>query len=467
VWVPAHPLLEIPLAGDSQAAGPFAGTSRGFRFYYSLIVAAGVLLAARVFPQARVLPWGALLWWLGFSVASDLSPIHLPRSRAYITVSSALDYAAIAVFGPVLAAMISTVSTLVTSLVTRRRAAPHKVLFNVCLFIITILGAGLAFRLAGGRPTTEIRELVLPMAACGVTYFLINTFGVSLIVALSQGGSPWRIWQRTYLWTTITHLVGFVPLGAIIAVIYLHIGIPGVGLFLVTLMLARYSFKLYTDMREVHFNTVRALTSAIDASDPYTRGHSERVTYYAVAIARAMRLSERRIQAIEYAGFLHDMGKIGIHHDILTKPGALTEDEWVSMRSHPEIGARIVSDLDFLRGAREVVLYHHERYDGRGYPEGLAGEQIPLEARIAKVADAFDAMMSNRPYRASLGLERAIEELELGRGTEFDPTVVDAFVKLVRNKDIEFTEGSSPADNGRLDDAPSVAPEGSDGASGR
>jgi HD-GYP domain-containing protein (c-di-GMP phosphodiesterase class II) len=235
-------------------------------------------------------------------------------------------------------------------------------------------------------------------------------------------------------------LVGFVPLGAIIVVIFMHIGIPGVGLFLVPLMLARYSFKLYTDMRQVHFDTVRALTSAIDASDPYTRGHSERVTHYSVAIAREMRLSERRIQAIEYAGFLHDMGKVGIHHDILTKPGSLTEDEWKTMREHPAIGARIVSDLDFLKGAREVVLYHHERYDGRGYPEGLAGEAIPLEARIAKVADAFDAMMSSRPYRESLGLEKSIQELKDGKGTEFDPTVVDAFLSILEDGKVEVVE---------------------------
>ena len=414
-----------------------------FRLYYSAIVIAGVGIAARTFPGAQIDSWGLVLWWLGFSILSDLSPIVLPGSNAYITVSSALDYAAIVVFGPVVAAMISTVSTVVTSLTTKHKTAPHKILFNVSLFIVTISSAGWVFRMVGGTATPEIRELVLPMAACGITYFLIDTFGVSIIVALSQKVSAWRIWQRTYLWTTITHLVGFVPLGAIIVVIFLHIGIPGVALFLVPLMLARYSFKLYTDMRQVHFDTVRALTSAIDASDPYTRGHSERVTHYSVAIAREMRLSERRVQALEYAGFLHDMGKIGINHDILTKPGSLTEDEWRSMKEHPAIGARIVSDLDFLKGAREVVLYHHERYDGKGYPEGLAGEQIPLEARITKVADAFDAMMSNRPYRSSLGLKKSLQELEDGKGTEFDPKVVEAFLAVLDAGKVEIVDLAS------------------------
>ncbi len=419
--------------------GPFQGTSLRFKLCYVAIVGAGLFLALRFFPEARIDAWGPLLWWLAFAFVAEISPIMLPGSQAYITVSSALDYAAIVVFGPTIAAMIAAVTALASSLAVSRQPV-HKALFNVCLFIVTIFAAGYVFKLAGGTATPEIRELVLPMAACGITYFLIDTFGVSTIVALSQKANVWRIWQRTYLWTTITHLVGFVPLGAIIVVIFVHIGIPGVGLFLVPLMLARYSFKLYTDMRQVHFDTVRALTSAIDASDPYTRGHSERVTHYSVAIARDMRLSERRVQVLEYAGFLHDMGKVGVDHDILTKPGSLTDDEWQAMREHPAIGARIVSDLDFLKGAREVVLYHHERYDGKGYPEGLAGEHIPLEARIAKVADAFDAMMSNRPYRSSLGLQKSIQELEDGKGTEFDPRVVDVFLAILDAGKVEVVD---------------------------
>ncbi len=425
-----------------RARSPFDGTSVGFKAYYLVVVGIGLFLAFRFFPSAHVDTWGPLLWWVAFAFIAEMSPIALPGSQAYITVSSALDYAAIVVFGPTVAAMIAAVTALVSSLTVSRQPV-HKVLFNVCLFIVTIFAAGYVFKLAGGTATQEIRELVLPMAACGITYFLIDTFGVSIIVALSQRVSAWRVWQRTYLWTTITHLVGFVPLGAIIVVIFLHIGIPGVALFLVPLMLARYSFKLYTDMRQVHFDTVRALTSAIDASDPYTRGHSERVTHYSVAIAREMRLSERRVQALEYAGFLHDMGKIGINHDILTKPGSLTEDEWRSMKEHPAIGARIVSDLDFLKGAREVVLYHHERYDGKGYPEGLVGVQIPLEARIAKVADAFDAMMSNRPYRSSLGLKKSLQELEDGKGTEFDSKVVEAFLAVLEAGKVEVVDLAS------------------------
>lgn len=415
---------------STSARGPFAGTPPLFKLYYFAVVLVGVAIAVKAFPTARMDSWVPVFWWLGFATIAELSPIMLPGSRAYITVSSALDYAAIVVFGPVIAAMMATVSSILTSLVFSRQA-PHKVLFNVSLFVITIMSAGLVFDLVGGRDATTIGALVLPLAAAGITYFLIDTFGVSLVVALSERGSAWRIWQSTYLWTTLTHLVGFVPLGAIIVVIYMQIGIPGVALFLVPLLLARYSFKLYTDMRQVHIDTVRALTSAIDASDPFTRGHSERVTEYSVALARELGLSERRVQMLEYAGFLHDMGKIALQHDILLKPGALTDDEWKVMRTHPEIGARIVSDLHFLSGARRVVLHHHERYDGKGYPDGLSGSDIPLEARIVKVADSFDAMMSDRPYRASLGLETTLAELKKGSGADFDPQVVELFIGMI------------------------------------
>jgi len=420
-----------------KRTGPFDGTSIPFRLYYFAVVGLGIFLAVTTFPNANIESWTPLIWWLAFAVVAELSPIMLPGSSAYITVASALDYAAIVVFGPVVAAMIATVSSIVTATLVSRRE-PHKVLFNVCLFIITILGAGYVFDLVGGRATPNISELVLPLAACGVSYFLLDTFGVSFVVALAQGSNPWRVWQRTYLWTTVTHLVGFVPLGAIVVVIYLHIGIPGVALFLVPLLLARYSFKLYTEMRQIHIDTVRALTSAIDASDPYTRGHSERVTAYAVEIAREMGLTERRVQTIEYAGLLHDMGKIAMQHDVLLKPGALSEEEWRVMRTHPETGANIVSDLQFLQGARGIVLHHHECFDGTGYPEGLAGEDIPLEARIIKVADAFDAMMSNRPYRDSLGLEKALNELRAGRGSEFDPKIVDVFLRLIDEGRVQF-----------------------------
>lgn len=413
-----------------MASNPFAGTSWSFRLFYGGVVAVGVALVIIFFPGMRPDNWATLAWWALFIVAADVSAIRLPGDTAYIAVSSSLDYAAIALFGPVAAALVSVVSTVTTQLAIGRRP-PHKVLFNVCLFVATVMAAGLVFQLLGGPQSSSLLGLMLPLGACGLTYFIVNTGVVSTIIGLSQGKHPWRVWQLTYVWTLV-HLIAFVPLGALIIVVFNVVGLPGVALFLLPLLLARYTFKLYTDMRREHFETVRALASAIDASDPHTRGHSERVTSYSIAIAREMGLSELRVQTIEYASLLHDMGKVGIQHDILLKPGALSEEEWKLMKEHPATGARIVSDLHFLKGAQGVVRSHHERFDGLGYPDGLVGEAIPLEARIVKVADAFDAMRSDRPYRRALSLSDALAELQGGIGTEFDPRVVRAFLTLVR-----------------------------------
>ena len=410
---------------------PFSGTSVQFRIYYSAIVAAGVGLAYAFFPSLRPASWTTLAWWAALVAVADTSAIRLPGGRAYIAVSSSLDYAAIALFGPAAAALISVVSTFVTQLVISRRPL-HKVLFNAALFVVMITVSGRVFYLFGGAEADTLLKLMLPLGICGVTYFVINTAGVSFVVGLSQGENPWRVWQGTYGWTLL-HLVAFVPLGALIVVVFTAAGLPGVSLFLLPLLLARYTFKLYTDLRQEHIDTIRVLTSAIDASDPFTKGHSERVAAYATSIARAMGLSEQRVMTVEYASLIHDMGKIALQHDILLKPGALTPEEWELMKAHPETGAKIVSGLKFLKGAREAVLYHHERFDGKGYPRGLAGEEIPLEARIVKVADAFDAMMSSRPYRASLGLQKAMRELRAGSGSEFDPAVVTVFLQLLED----------------------------------
>jgi len=422
-------------------AHSFTGTSWPFRVFYGSVVAIGLALIAIFVPGLKTQNWTTLAWWALFIVAADISAIRLPGGTAYIAVSSSLDYAAIALFGPVAAVLVSVVSTVVTQLVLARRPL-HRVLFNICVFVITIMAAGLVFQLLGGPQATSLLDLMLPLGACGLVYFVVNTGTVSVVIGLSQGEHPWRVWQLTYVWTLI-HLVAFVPLGALIVVVFNVVGLPGVALFLLPLLLARYTFKLYTDMRQEHFDTVRALAEAIDASDPHTRGHSERVTRYSIAIARELGLSEHRVLTIEYAGLLHDMGKIGLQHDILLKPTALSDEEWSLMKQHPATGAKIVSDLHFLKGARGVVLYHHERFDGKGYPTGIAGDAIPLEARIVKVADAFDAMRSDRPYRPALTLAETLSELERGRGTEFDPQVVDALLRLIGEQRIDLENPDS------------------------
>jgi putative nucleotidyltransferase with HDIG domain len=172
------------------------------------------------------------------------------------------------------------------------------------------------------------------------------------------------------------------------------------------------------------------LSRAIEARDPLTRGHSTRVTEIAEAIARRLGWDEERLELLQVGGPLHDVGKLGVSDEVLAKPGPLDEDELAQIREHPKLGARILFRVAALRGALPYVLYHHERWDGNGYPTGRAGEEIPLEARVLAVADAFDAMTSDRPYRPALDREEALAEVARCSGTQFDPEIVRIFLEL-------------------------------------
>src|SRR3989338_2510960 len=194
--------------------------------------------------------------------------------------------------------------------------------------------------------------------------------------------------------------------------------------------------QLYASLEDTYLRTVMALASAIDAKDHYTKTHSEHVTKFATAMAREMGLCEKEIKEIEQACQLHDLGKIGIQDSILTKPGQLTAEEWDEMKLHSLKSVEILKPLSFLGGVIKLVEQHHERYDGKGYPFGIKGENIKVGARIIAVADSFDAMTTDRTYRRAFTDEEAIKELKNCSGTQFDPKVVEAFLKVLEKTDM-------------------------------
>jgi len=186
--------------------------------------------------------------------------------------------------------------------------------------------------------------------------------------------------------------------------------------------------KLHQAVVDGYKSTVKALAAAIDARDPYTCGHSQRVTKYALMAGTLLILSGEELEVLEYGGILHDIGKIGIADHILTKHGVLTSEEKEIMRTHPVIGANMLKEIPFLEKVSRLILHHHERYDGSGYPDGLKGEEIPMGARLIAVADAFDSMTTERSYRVVLSVDTAINELHRFSGTHFCPVAVEAFV---------------------------------------
>jgi HD-GYP domain-containing protein (c-di-GMP phosphodiesterase class II) len=198
----------------------------------------------------------------------------------------------------------------------------------------------------------------------------------------------------------------------------------------VTLVLE--NLVLFDRLARLHRGAIRALARAIEAKDPYTHGHSERVAAMAVTLGRGLGLGEDELEVLEYAGWLHDVGKIGVPERVLCKPGGLSAEEWALVRAHPELGVRILEPVRELARVLPVVRHHHERYDGAGYPSGLKGEGIPVLARIVHLVDALDAMTSDRAYRRALEWREALEELLRHRGRQFDARMVEKAVSLAR-----------------------------------
>jgi putative nucleotidyltransferase with HDIG domain len=198
--------------------------------------------------------------------------------------------------------------------------------------------------------------------------------------------------------------------------------------------IALQNFKLLQELSKNYLNTIIALASAIDARDPYTYHHSSNVTKYSVRLAQEMKLSKKTIENIRYSGLLHDIGKIGIRDDILLKPERLTDEEYTQIKKHSLKGEEIIKSLPFLGEVSPLVRHHHERFDGRGYPDGIKGEDIEIGARIMALADSFDAMTTKRTYREPLSLDKVKEELIKNKNTQFDPSLVDCFLKILEKE---------------------------------
>jgi len=403
-----------------------------FRLYYAAVVLGAIALLAR--PMAAIghsayPPPVLLAGAFALLVLSELMPVALPGG-GYVTASTVFNLPCLLVMGPFWTALVDLAANAVAHGVVRRKPLV-RVAHNVAIYTLGYFATSAAFTLAGGT----IGSLRFPhdgaaLLVAGAVYFLVNSLCVSLVIGLTAGPSPWRIWQSNFQQGLLHHL-SFVALGTLVAVVWFGAGPWGIALFVLPFLVSRYSFKVYLELKADMKDFVRALTEVLEEVDPYTRHHSVRVSQYAVRLARGLGRSEREVEEIEYAALVHDIGKIGPQHQhILQKPGSLSHEEQRTLRAHPAAGAEIVARVRALRRASEIVRAHHERPDGQGYPFGLRAEDVPVGARILNVADAFDAMTSDRPYRRALPLEAALRELERGAGTQFDRDVTRTLLRL-------------------------------------
>ncbi|MCZ6765538.1 MAG: HD-GYP domain-containing protein [bacterium] len=418
-------------------------SSASFKIFYFGFIAVGLAFFAYLMRGFLIAQTKDILLFIGLIILADTAPIKLPRGGASIAASSPIDLAAILLFGAPAAALIEAVAALLSEVFIQRRPA-MRIAFNVPLLIVMVGAAGLVYKSFGPTWTSlDSPRFLLPLFACGVVYYAVNTVSISIIIALSDRRNPFAVWQQNFMWN-FAHIVAFMPIAAIIALVYVRSGMWTIALFIVPLFLARYTYQLYIEMKEAHINTVAALTSALDANDPYTHGHSYRVSRYALRIGREIGLSQKDLEILEYSGLLHDIGKIAIRKEVLHKVGKLTDAERRSMSTHPTIGADIVENLKFLKEAAVLVRYHHEQPNGKGYPSGLRGDDVPIGSRILLVADAFDAMTSDRPYRKGLSVDIVVEQFEKFKGEQFDLEIATLVIKMVRTGRFPLIVESDP-----------------------
>ncbi|HZK01725.1 MAG TPA: HD-GYP domain-containing protein [Anaerovoracaceae bacterium] len=314
--------------------------------------------------------------------------------------------------------------------------SPIKELFNTSNIIVSIFIGGLPLLALGGYGDS----FTFPNSILPASIFAVVTIAANLVLFIFYFVSGGEARLAQMITNTIfgiwPNVLSTIPLGIFIAVLLnLDNGSFFVLLFILPLLLARYSFKLYWDSHSMHMRTITALTRAIDAKDSYTSGHSERVADFAKEIACYMGLSKKMIADIHIAALIHDIGKIGIQDSILNKPGELNGVEFEEIKKHPIIGSQIIEEIQFSKTIVDAVLFHHCNYDGSGYP---CGNEIPvvqpLPAAILSIADAYDAMTSDRPYRKRMTDEEALKVIRKNSGTQFNPDVVDAFCKIIKKK---------------------------------
>lgn len=380
------------------------------------------------------------------SIIAETFYILLPKVGA-VSVSFALYYSAILLTNPLLAAIISAIGVAFRFPYKDGVGRVHifnnpiyKTIFNTSQLILSSGMAGIVYVHLSGIINIGF-NFYNPIAGtiALAVYILLNTFFMSELMSLLLNEKFTYIWKSNFFSMMINVvLVGL--LGIILAFAYNSYGIGGLLLFFIPLLLARYTFKLYLDMRKNYFDTMNVLVRAIEANDPYTSGHSLRVSAYAEAIAKQVGLPQGKIDTIKSAALLHDIGKIGIDKNILNKTGKLENDEFETIKSHPEIGAAIIADLSYLANIADIIRHHHERNDGKGYPDGLSYANIPLETSILTIADSFDAMTTNRPYRHSLSLEDALNEVKINAGTQFNPDIVDDAIIALRKTYYSLSE---------------------------
>jgi putative nucleotidyltransferase with HDIG domain len=415
------------------------------RVYVSTVIVGGAAVIGYFFPHTINHPglFAGLL--LCSSLASALKvSLPLASGGSTMSVSYAVDFASLLLLGADETMLVAGTSAWSQcTFKTRVRSAPFRTAFSMASLVLTVKAAGWVYTHLGGPPPfTQYTILTIPKPLVGAAfaYFVCNTALVATAIGLSTNQSLTRVWNQNFLWSAPSYFFGAGAAGVAAAVVerggYWMALLTAAPVYLIYRTYKVYMGRIQDQQRHVqqvsdlHLATIEALALAIDAKDQTAQSHIRRVQVYAAGLARALGMSENEIQGVKTAALLHDIGKLAVPEHILSKPGPLTQEEFQKIRIHPQVGAEIISGVPFPYPVAPLILSHHERWDGKGYPGGLKANEIPLGARILSVVDYFDALMSERPYHKPMSFEAAIGLLNQESGKALDPRVVQTFVEL-------------------------------------
>jgi diguanylate cyclase (GGDEF)-like protein/putative nucleotidyltransferase with HDIG domain len=383
--------------------------------------------------------------------ALELLQIELTAEKSRMSLSFAGLLGVVMMFGPATGALVGLVEGATGNFVrhdpqTHRRhfAMPDakKLVFNTFNHSLSASMAGLVYVWAGGTVGWVNQNAIVPALLATMAYFQVNTWGTAAVVATSKQLDIVEVWHENFLWTAPQSLMSY---SAVLVGLWIYSAMQTawiVFLVIPPVWVVYYSYRLYMDkirhdldhisaLNTLNNSIITSLATAIDAKDHYTNKHLSRVQCYALAISDHLGLCAAEREAVRCAALVHDIGKLGVPEHILTKPGKLTPAEFDRMKQHVAIGAAILRPVNFPWPVVDVVLGHHERWDGLGYPNGLKGEEIPIGARVIALADVFDALTSDRPYRKAMAHEEAYSYICKHSGTHFDPRVVEALVSVM------------------------------------
>jgi hypothetical protein len=414
---------------------------QSIRLYITLVALACVSALVVLVWMAPTVEWVHVRAVITISVIALVTHLmgHTLSKSAHSIVRGSVSFVpflAGAILSPDWTAMTGVLTVLVIVQVVRRRSI-SKSLFNVCQVALAVSLAILAYRLLGGVSILDHQALNYPaLVAVLFVYSAVNTLLVAAVVGISEHRGIIEVWTENTLGTVMYALLGL-PLIVGLAWVYARFGPPGAFVAAVSLLGLRELYRVNLELETANQELLELMVAAIEARDPYTSGHSRRVSQNAKTIAQIAGLSAREVKRVEVAALLHDVGKIHeVFAPILQKPGRLTDEENAIMQTHPIKSEELVARVSQLHDIVPAVRHHHENWNGTGYPDGLAGEKIPLGSRIIMFADTIDAMTSDRPYRKALDAEAVREELVKHRARQFDPQICDALLSSPRFKEL-------------------------------